>query len=454
MFWNIQTGERHKKYVKNVKFIKTTSQSCLIIEKVNESVSIRNKFVYVFTIYDSVGYPVASHKDWNEPIVVTMNQNYVVSSDGSTVGLWCHNPSNANGANTQIDDNIQSLNLSNVTCIDISEFVLFVGLSSGYIHVYALTPLKQLEVIQINVHPRQIYLNCDGTKISVIDNTNHLFIYEKNFDLKNEMDSNEKSKNRLLLFETHDVWDIKWSEENSSSFAVMKNENLIVFNELGKDMEAPIPSKGYLFEFKNMKVGTILLDEIMVSPEMPTKGKILQFETKQLKNTRELIIKKGLEEAFENFSDASKPILDIIIRTAIDKFNFHLAERAFVKCDDYNGIKFLDDLKLHEDPMRQRAEILCFYQQFDEAELAYREMDRLDLAIELRIRQGKWFRAVQLIQGGGKDVESLQDAWYHIGEYYEERFNWSNAASVSPKNIISSFYFDISNPKMYSLIVS
>jgi WD repeat-containing protein 35 len=74
--------------------------------------------------------------------------------------------------------------------------------------------------------------------------------------------------------------------------------------------------------------------------------------------------------------------------------------------------------------MKQKAEVAAYFKRFDEAESVYREIDRKDLAIELRMRLGDWFRVVQLLQSGGGDDALLNRAWNEIGDYYAERYKW------------------------------
>ena len=45
-----------------------------------------------------------------------------------------------------------------------------------------------------------------------------------------------------------------------------------------------------------------------------------------------------------------------------------------------------------------------YLNKFDEAESIYREIDRKDLAIQLRKRLGDYMRVVQLLQTGGGDI--------------------------------------------------
>ena len=72
--------------------------------------------------------------------------------------------------------------------------------------------------------------------------------------------------------------------------------------------------------------------------------------------------------------------------------------QAFVRCSDYQGIQFVKRLRRLDDRLKQRAEVAVYFQRFDEAEALYRDMDRKDLAIELRMRLGDWLRVVQLVQ--------------------------------------------------------
>ena len=43
----------------------------------------------------------------------------------------------------------------------------------------------------------------------------------------------------------------------------------------------------------------------------------------------------------------------------------------------------------------------AYFKRFEEAEKIYIEIDRRDLAVELRTKLGDWFRVVQLLKQGG-----------------------------------------------------
>ena len=50
---------------------------------------------------------------------------------------------------------------------------------------------------------------------------------------------------------------------------------------------------------------------------------------------------------------------------------------------------------------KQLAEVAAYFKRFEEAEKIYIEMDRRDLAVELRTKLGDWFRVIQLLKQGG-----------------------------------------------------
>ncbi len=113
---------------------------------------------------------------------------------------------------------------------------------------------------------------------------------------------------------------------------------------------------------------------------------------------------------------------------ALGMLNFSIADKAFVRCEDYRGIQFVKTVQQLQDVQMQKAEIAAYFERFDEAVEIYREMDRKDLAIELKQRMGDWFRVVQLIQSGGGDDEVLRQARNRIGDFYRTRQKWDKAA--------------------------
>ena len=68
---------------------------------------------------------------------------------------------------------------------------------------------------------------------------------------------------------------------------------------------------------------------------------------------------------------------------------------------------------------------------YEAAERLYLDMDRRDLAVNLRVKLGDWFRVVQLLKSGGAGGNDTlyQKAWNAIGDYYSDRLKWASAVS-------------------------
>mmetsp|Transcript_312 Transcript_312/g.287 ORF Transcript_312/g.287 Transcript_312/m.287 type:complete len:161 (+) Transcript_312:2110-2592(+) len=114
---------------------------------------------------------------------------------------------------------------------------------------------------------------------------------------------------------------------------------------------------------------------------------------------------------------------------SLENLDFEKAEKAFVEYRDYKSLQLCKRLRLIDDKNGQKAEILAFYGKYDEAENTYRRMERKDLAIQMRMKIGDWFRVVELVQEGYGNDDILREAYDRIGDFYSDRFKWSNAVT-------------------------
>jgi len=104
-----------------------------------------------------------------------------------------------------------------------------------------------------------------------------------------------------------------------------------------------------------------------------------------------------------------------------------MAEKAFVRFSDYHGIQLVKQLRSMTGKMKARAEVAVYLGKFDEAESIYREIDRKDLAIQMRQKIGDYLRVVQLLQTGGGNDSLIREGFDKIGEYFADRFKWKKA---------------------------
>lgn len=97
------------------------------------------------------------------------------------------------------------------------------------------------------------------------------------------------------------------------------------------------------------------------------------------------------------------------------------------RCGDYHGIQLVKTIQRLQHPSLQTAEVAFYFQKLNEAEQLYLSMDRPDLAVEMRIKLGDWFRVEKLVTEYSNDDTKLVTAWNHIGDYYSDRHKWSKA---------------------------
>lgn len=194
--------------------------------------------------------------------------------------------------------------------------------------------------------------------------------------------------------------------------------------------EEPVQSSGYLCSFEDLLVRSVLLDEVLLTPEQCRKDNIVDREARSLRDLREMVGKISLEDTKQYIQDNPHPRLwNLLAEKALEQLELDVAETAMVQCKDYPGIQFVKRIRLLQNDTLRKAEIAAYLNNFDLADKLYFEMDRKDLAVELRQKLGDWVRVVQLLKAGsdGGDDTRLEYAYNAIGDYYADRQHWSKA---------------------------
>lgn len=208
----------------------------------------------------------------------------------------------------------------------------------------------------------------------------------------------------------------------------MEKNRLFVLKNF--EAEEPILSAGYLCDFTDLEVKAVLLDEILKDPEeiKDISEMIVKYEQKSLRETREMLTTTTLKDAV-GFVEKNphKRLWRLISESSLDKLNFNAAERAFVKQEDYAGVQLIEKLQNLDEKVKQKAEVACFFKRYDEAEQIFRDIDRRDLALDLRMRLGDWPKVVSLIEQGAGSDAMLTKAYKNLGDYSAERQKWSKA---------------------------
>jgi len=79
----------------------------------------------------------------------------------------------------------------------------------------------------------------------------------------------------------------------------MEKSRLYTYKD--KEAEEPMLTESYFCRFTNLSIRCILLDEIMKSPDGNLKASelIIDYETKTLRDTKDILNKVSFSEAFE-----------------------------------------------------------------------------------------------------------------------------------------------------------
>ncbi len=466
MFWDMTSGEKYLKWIKNLIGIRASDENALLAIKSEDSVEGK----YMLVIYDTIGSPIETKFISIEPIFMHMTKHHVIVADHSSVFVWQYK-STASKLTTvensgfselrrkegreklfHIDEGSASAAIAsgserhtdfdNICCVTASVTSLVIGRQSGTLVRYSLPHISLENKHALRCRPQHIALNSNSSRLSIID-INGILTF---FDIESHTDDGvlRPGGGEHLAYERKDTWDMIWADDNPELFCVMEKTRMYIMR--GVDSEEPVLSSGYLSSFNNLQVRSVLLDEIMTNPENPDKEHILDYEVKTLRDAREMLKTSGLKETYSFIdSNSHSRLWNLLAEAALEALDFVMAQKAFARCTDYQGIQFVKRLGVIHDKMKQRAEIAVYFQRYDEAESIYREIDRKDLAVELRMRLGDWFRVVQLAQSGGGSDDILSTAWNKIGDYYADRQKWTKAVQYydQAKNLpalINAYY--------------
>ncbi|XP_045542737.1 WD repeat-containing protein 35 [Papilio machaon] len=305
-----------------------------------------------------------------------------------------------------------------ICCVTCSDSHLLVGRDSGTILLFSLVNFKKITSINMNAKPYKMGLNSNSSKFFVIDQPGSLYVLDT--DMANNISMGQALRK--------DVWSALWATDNCQMLAVAEKARLYVMRD--NEPEEPLTMQGYLCKFKELEITSALLDNIT---DKCTPQHIVRVEVKSLRDTRQLIEKVGLKEAESFIKDNPHPQLWLLLAEgALKNFEsesgLETAEAAFVRRNDYAGIRFVTRLKaLHSNALK-KAEILAYFKDFDAAEKIYHDEDRRDLAIALRKRLGHWFRVVELLKMSVNTTDAeVKQAYINIGDYYLDRQNWTGA---------------------------
>uniref|UniRef100_A0A8C9FCA5 WD repeat domain 35 n=1 Tax=Pavo cristatus TaxID=9049 RepID=A0A8C9FCA5_PAVCR len=379
VFWDTKNNEKYVKYVKSLISITTYGDFCVLATKADE-----DQPQYVLVLCNSIGTPLdPKYIDIGKHLVTPVVQLFGPSSRKSAVSQIRHffsfllyrvyhiddTPSGSEDGHLDYSKAVEGTR-DPICAITASDKILLVGRESGTIQRYSLPNVGIIQKYTLNCRAHQLSLNCNSSRVAIIDLSGVLTFFD--LDARVMSSTGQQVIGEQLRLERKDVWDMKWAKDNPDLFAVMEKTRMYVFRNL--DPEEPIQTSGYICNFEDLEIKSVLLDEILKNPERPNKDYIINFEIRSLRDSRALIEEVGIEESSQFIEDNPHPRLWFMYLSYL--FSIHM-----------------------------------------------------DLAIGLRIKLGDWFRVLQLLKtgSGASDDALLEQAHNAIGDYFADRQKWLNA---------------------------
>ena len=172
-----------------------------------------------------------------------------------------------------------------------------------------------------NIKFQSIGLSKGGNILWGIDEENVLRLWDLD---KYTVRDGKKYRGEKINFEKGDVWDLKWSSDDTGSFCFIEKNKINVVKNL--EIQEVITCNGYLANYSNLEIKAACLEEIMYRPEdnkLSPAEVILTFEIRSLRDLREMI-------------KAKVPIKEIY--TVVERMNHHktwnlLTQHALLNLD-------------------------------------------------------------------------------------------------------------------------
>ena len=464
VFYNHKTRQKYVKYIKRLLALDAAGENCVLLTKTEAP-----KEAYVIIICNAIGSPIETKFQSVEPKHVCMTKHHVIVCSDCNVYVWNYKPKQTQGSllNLKSDSEQYLLHIDQnkfrrvedetkleITTTDdaicatfANEKYLVVCRESGIVNFYSLLPaLSFIGSCTIMCRPLKIAINCDCTKLSTIDINSNFVV----FNLSTLATVGEKKKKKGGIsaekteLEKKDVWDMRWADDNPSLFAIMEKTKMYTFRDLAP--EEPVTSSAYICAFNDLKIKAVFMDDIMNNPDSPESDCVVTYETRALRDTKEIIKSVSIRDANEFVKDNSHPRLwRLLAEAAMSELELDTAYKAYIQCGDYHGVYFVKQIKQLDNEAKQKAEIEAYFHRLDEAEQIYKSIDRKDLAIDLRKRYGDWKKVLSLVRETNGSDEMLVDVFNHLGEFYSDRQQWERSIQFYSKarnfeKLIEAYY--------------
>ena len=460
VFWDLKKNKKNYKYVKNLLNIKSSGAFCLLTAKASES-------KYVVILCNSIGSPVDSRVINIYPEYTAMNNTHIFIASNHHVYIWQFRYENnnfsskyGNKLNTDLlnKDVMKEIaffieevpNLKEVYSLDnynvsktTNDLICSIYSNDKGFLVCCETGRTFIYDLPLMVNPERYYLDTKLIKSGLspnlkyawgIDDMHYFSIWDITKD-SNKGKVGSILKGEKLDFEKSDVWNVVWSSDNEECFAFMQKNILNIHK--GLTCEEVLNNNGYLAEYKDLSISTIMLEELLIKPSTDSYHKVEDIyvicETRILRDLRDLITEDINIADIYSYCERhnNEKLWDILTEHTMIKLDFVTAEKCLVRKQDYIGLSLLKRIQNIEEDDFKKAEVYQHYFKYDLAEEIYKKKDRNDLLIDMRIKLGHWEKVIELINESSIiEEDNLKVALNNLALQYIEKKEYDKAEEL------------------------
>ena len=460
LFMDIDNNAKMVKIIFNLLGIISNDSFCIIFTE--------NKDTYNILFTNNFGNLIENKKCPIKPILYTLNNEYLIVSDGHYIYILIFrgnvNSNKKNNNNDKSNASIKNTNLGNVynnlkldnklmkeivffiddDNIDINNFeynyntfienteikktkdlLIAIYLSTNYLFISReLGDVKQFDISTLKLEKsfkfkekiKKFGLSPFETYLWTIDKDDILRIH--NIKFKN----NEKDEKQLSEFNQKDVWEIEWLHrredfednfEDCLDFVTVERNKLYFYSNLKHESEPHICTD-YLANYTDNEAIAVKLEDLIKNKKnsnINPNNYIKKYQNKILSQFNNMIdTGKTMDEIFDYVKKhPNKRLWGKLSQKAMENLDFDTAKKSMLQMNDFNGLKFVNQMKNLKDPELQKAEIAQYNSNYEEASKLFKKNNRNDLNLAMMMKLGKWDQVTDIIGNDNNDNNDTKE---------------------------------------------
>ena len=482
LYMDIDNNAKLCKIIYNLLGIISNDSFCVLFTE--------NKDSYNILFTNSFGNLIVSKKCPIKPLIYTMNNEYLIVSDGNYIYIiiFRGNALNSNKKNNN-DKSNSTINYSNIgknqvinpkldlklmkefiffidddnidlnnndynydTFIEIVETkktnnkivtmylsinYLFIYRQQGGIFQYDITTLKLQKKFKYEEKIKKFGISPFETYLWLIDKDDILHIH----NIKNE--NNEEENKQLKEFSQKDVWELEWVqkredfEENfddTLSFVTVERNKLYFYTNLRHECD-PYLCTDYLAKYIDNEAIAVKLEDLIKNKNnsnINPNNYIKKYENYILAQFNNMLdTGKKFDEIYDFVKkNPNRKLWRKLSQKALENLDFDTARKSMLQINDLNGLEFINHMKNIKDPELQKAEIAQFNSDYEEASKMFEKNNRNDLKLSMLMKLGKWQQVSEMMdkdKNKGSKEEHIKMAYNNYADELFENKEYDKA---------------------------